>query len=38
MDGCIFALAALGCFIGPAVAAYFFQVNVIFCFPVTCGC
>lgn len=37
-DGYAFGLVALICFLGPAVAAYLLQVNVIFCWPVSCGC
>jgi hypothetical protein len=37
-DGYGFALGALLCLLGPAVGGYLLQVNVIFCWPVSCGC
>ncbi len=38
VDGWVFALLALVCFSGPVVAGYLLRVNVIFCWPVSCGC
>ena len=37
-NGYMFAVIAAACFVGPVVAAYALRVNVIFCFPVSCGC